>query len=137
MAVPLNKSKLKLKINSEEKVEALLQELYNDACKNIEQVQNEMNKLTNSVSLNDEAMDAKAKYAKAMNDFISSKDKAIGKKLDIARLMSEILKYNGNLKKTFDESEAVGDWEDLIVNSDKIKDQKTEDENKRNEYRIN
>lgn len=133
--VPLKK--YKLKINSPEKIEALLQELYNDACKNIEQVQNEMNKLTNSVSLNDEPMDTKAKYAKAMNDFIASKDKAIGKKLDIARLMAEIIKFNGNLKKTFNESEAVGDWEELIVNSDKIKDPETEDDNKRREYRIN
>lgn len=133
--VPLKR--YKLKINSPEKIEALLQELYNDACKNIEQVQNEMNKLTNSVTLNDEPMDAKAKYAKAMNDFIASKDKAIAKKLDIARLMAEIIKFNGNLKKTFDESEAVGDWEDLKVNSDKFSDPEPEEENKRREYRIN
>ena len=134
MAVPLKK--YKLKINSPEKIEVLLQELYNDACKNIEQVQNEMNKLTNSVNLNDEAMDAKAKYAKAMNDFITSKDKAIGKKLDIAKLMTEILKFNGNVAKTFAESEAVGDWEDLIVNSKENEEKQEEPENKRREYRI-
>lgn len=128
--------KYKLKINSEEKLEALLQELYNDACKNIEQVQNEMNKLTNSVSLNDEAMDAKAKYAKAMNDFIASKDKAIGKKLDIAKLMAEVLKFNGNVKRTFDESEAVGDWDELITNSGSASETKPEDNNRR-DYRIN
>lgn len=128
--------KYKLKINSEEKLEALLQELYNDACKNIEQVQNEMNKLTNSVSLNDEAMDAKAKYAKAMNDFIASKDKAIGKKLDIAKLMAEVLKFNGNVKRTFDESEAVGDWDELITNSGSASEIKPEDNNRR-DYRIN
>lgn len=134
MAVPLKK--YKLKINSPEKIEVLLQELYNDACKNIEQVQNEMNKLTNSVNLNEEAMDAKAKYAKAMNDFITSKDKAIGKKLDIAKLMTEILKFNGNVAKTFAESEAVGDWEDLIVNSKENEEKQEEPENKRREYRI-
>jgi hypothetical protein len=134
MAVPLKK--YKFKINSPEKIEVLLQELYNDACKNIEQVQNEMNKLTNSVNLNDEAMDAKAKYAKAMNDFITSKDKAIGKKLDIAKLMTEILKFNGNVAKTFAESEAVGDWEDLIVNSKENEEKQEESENKRREYRI-
>jgi len=133
--VPLKK--YKLKINSPEKIEVLLQELYNDACKNIEQVQNEMNKLTNSVNLNDEAMDAKAKYAKAMNDFITSKDKAIGKKLDIAKLMTEILKFNGNVSKTFAESEAVGDWEDLIVNAKENDGKPVEIENKRREYRIN
>lgn len=133
--VPLKK--YKLKINSPEKIEVLLQELYNDACKNIEQVQNEMNKLTNSVTLNDEAMDAKAKYAKAMNDFITSKDKAIGKKLDIAKLMTEILKFNGNVSKTFSESEAVGDWEDLIVSAKENDGKPVEVENKRREYRIN
>ena len=135
MQQPLKK--FKLKINSPEKVEALLQELYNDACKNIEQVQNEMNKLTNSVSLNEEAMDAKAKYAKAMNDFITSKDKAIGKKLDIARLMAEIIKFNGNVKKTFDESETVGDWESLIVSGGNTEAKNTDDENNRRDYRIN
>jgi hypothetical protein len=133
--VPLKK--YKLKINSPEKIEVLLQELYNDACKNIEQVQHEMNKLTNSVNLNDEAMDAKARYAKAMNDFITSKDKAIGKKLDIAKLMTEILKFNGNVSKTFSESEAVGDWEDLIVNAKENDGKPVEIENKRREYRIN
>lgn len=133
--VPLKK--YKLKINSPEKIEALLQELYNDACKNIEQVQNEMNKLANSVSLNDEAMDARAKYAKAMNDFIASKDRAIGKKLEIAKLMAEIIKFNGNVKKTFSEGEVVGDWEDLIVNSDKLSDTNDDDSENKRSYRIN
>lgn len=133
--VPLKK--YKLKINSPEKIEILLQELYNDACKNIEQVQNEMNKLTNSVTLNDEAMDAKAKYAKAMNDFITSKDKAIGKKLDIAKLMTEILKFHGNVGKTFAESEAVGDWDDLIAHAKENQPNQEDNENKRREYRIN
>jgi hypothetical protein len=82
-------------------------------------------------------MDAKARYAKAMNDFITSKDKAIGKKLDIAKLMTEILKFNGNVSKTFSESEAVGDWEDLIVNAKENDGKPVEIENKRREYRIN
>ena len=88
----------KLKINSSQKIEELLQELYDEADKNIVEIQNEMNKLANSVQLDAEIVDAKAKYAKAMNDFITNKDKAIGRKLDIAKLMSEILKFNVNLK---------------------------------------
>ena len=85
----------KLKLNSAQKIEELLQELYDEADKNIVEIQNEMNKLANSVQLDQEIVDAKAKYAKAMNDFITNKDKAIGRKLDIAKLMSEILKFNG------------------------------------------
>ena len=52
MAVSLKKYQLRL--NSSEKIETLLQELYNEACKNIEAVQLEMNKLSNSMNLNEE-----------------------------------------------------------------------------------
>jgi hypothetical protein len=111
MAVkPLKRYKLKL--NSAEKIEELLQELYNETCKNIEAIQNEMNKLSNSINLNNEIVDSKTKYAKAMNDYISNKDKAIGRKLDIAKLMSEILKYNGNIKLTVTEGN-IPDWQQI------------------------
>lgn len=102
----------KLKLNSVEKIEELLQELYEEADKNIVEIQNEMNKLANSVELNKEIVDAKAKYAKAMNDFITNKDKAIGRKLDIAKLMSEILKFNGNVKLAVTEGE-LPDWQEI------------------------
>ena len=104
--------KYKLKLNSTQKIEELLQELYEEADKNIVEIQNEMNKLANSVQLDQEIVDAKAKYAKAMNDFITNKDKAIGRKLDIAKLMSEILKFNGNVKLAVTEGE-IPDWDEI------------------------
>ena len=104
--------KYKLKLNSAEKIEELLQELYEESDKNIVEIQNEMNKLSNSVQLSEEIVDAKAKYAKAMNDYISNKDKAIGRKLEIAKLMSEILKYNGNIKQAVAEGE-IPDWQEI------------------------
>ena len=104
--------KYKLKLNSAQKIEELLQELYEEAYKNIVEIQNEMNKLANSVQLDQEIVDAKAKYAKAMNDFITNKDKAIGRKLDIAKLMSEILKFNGNVKLAVTEGE-IPDWDEI------------------------
>ena len=104
--------KYKLKLNSAEKIEELLQELYDEADKNIVEIQNEMNKLSNSVRLSEEIVDAKAKYAKAMNDYISNKDKAIGRNLDIAKLMSEILKFNGNVKMAVAEGE-IPDWQEI------------------------
>lgn len=125
--------KFKIKINSAERIESLLQELYNESCKNVEQIQTEMNKLSNSIKLNDESLDSKTKYAKAMNDFIANKDKAIGRKMEIAKLMTEIFKYNGNLNKTFSESEAVGDWSALI---DKVKETEPNTSDKRREYSI-
>ena len=102
----------KLKLNSAQKIEELLQELYDEADKNIVEIQNEMNKLANSVQLDQEIVDAKAKYAKAMNDFITNKDKAIGRKLDIAKLMSEILKFNGNVKLAITKGD-IPDWDEI------------------------
>lgn len=123
--------RFKLKLNSTEKIEQLLQELYNESCKNIEEIQIQMNKLQNSVMLNDEIMEAKAKYAKAMNDFITNKDKAIGRKLEIAKLMSEIMKYNGDVNKAFNEGNQ------MLFDIDAIKDQLLEeDKNKVQEYRM-
>ena len=104
--------KYKLKLNSAQKIEELLQELYDEADKNIVEIQKEMNKLANSVQLDQEIVDAKAKYAKAMNDFITNKDKAIGRKLDIAKLMSEILKFNGNVKLAVTEGD-IPDWDEI------------------------
>ena len=127
----------KLKLNSVDKVEELLQELYNETCKNIEQIQNEMNKLSSSIVLANEAIDAKTKYAKAMNDFMTNKDKALGRKLDIAKLMAEVLKFNGDLKKTMDESEAVGDWGDFINSLNEMKgDKDAPDANEVIEYKL-
>lgn len=126
----------KLKLNSPEKIEELLQELYNESCKMIEEIQQQMNKLTSSVSLNDEIMDAKTKYAKSINDFIVSKDKAIGRKLDIAKLMSEILKYNGNVKKASENSDIFGNcgWEELHKMAED--DTEINDDNNVKEYKL-
>jgi hypothetical protein len=136
MAVkPLKRYKLKL--NSAEKIEELLQELYNETCKNIEAIQNEMNKLSNSINLNNEIVDSKAKYAKAMNDFITNKDKAIGRKIEIAKLMSEILKFNGNVSKTFEESEAVGDWSELMDMVNKNGNESNDKQDEKIEYKLN
>ena len=118
------KKDYKLKLNSVEKIEELLQELYNETNRMVNEIQEQMNKLSSSVSLNQEPMDAKAKYSKAMNDFLSNKEKAISRKLDIAKLMSEILKFNGNMKAVVQESEM--DW-------DAFKDTLYETENETNQ----
>lgn len=101
-----------VKLNSPQKIEELLQQLYDESDRIIVEIQTEMNKLANSIDLSQEIVDGKAKYAKAMNDYLSNKDKAIGRKLDIAKLMSEILKYNGNVKLALNEGE-VPDWDEF------------------------
>lgn len=103
-----------LKINSSEKLEELLQELYDEACWNVQTVKNEMNRYVTSTNLNEETSDSKAKIGKITNDFVSNMDKALGRKLEIAKLMHEIIKYHGNAQKAIDESENIGDWGDVL-----------------------
>ena len=105
----------KLKLDSKEKIEELLQEIYAEACKNIEEAQNEINKITHSTDLNNEIIDGKAKYAKAINDFIATKDKAIARKFEIAKLMTEVIKFNGNIQQAFTEGDVPGNWDDFVV----------------------
>ena len=82
--------KLKIEINDIQNIRDLLQETYKLADEQIIQAQNEINKLSNATKLQDEVMDSKSKYAKAINDYLGMKDKAIAKKLDSAKILSEI-----------------------------------------------
>ena len=99
--------KMQIKLNSVEKIEQLLQEAYNLTCKQINDIQNEMNKLSNSCNLSDVTIEEKTKYAKAMNDFIVSREKAITKKVDIAKLMAEIVKHNGDISDTLNDKNSM------------------------------
>lgn len=97
-------AKYKVVINSLDNVRELLQEAYNQADEQLIQSQNEISKLSSSTKLSEEIMESKAKYAKAMNDYLGMKDKAISKKIEIARLLSEICKHNGEINKGNEDS---------------------------------
>lgn len=99
--------KMQIKLNSTEKIEQLLQEAYDLTCKQINDIQNEMNKLSNSCNLSDVTIEEKTKYAKAINDFIGSREKAISKKFEIAKLMAEIVKHNGDVAGTLNDKNAM------------------------------
>ena len=93
-------AKLKIEINDPSVIRNLLQEAYMLAEEQVTQAQNEINKLANATKLQEEVMDSKAKYAKAINDYLSIKDKAISKKIEIAKLLNEIIEHGGNLGET-------------------------------------
>ena len=88
--------KYKIRLNSTDKVEELLQEIYDQACRQLNEIQVEINKLTNSTNLAEVDMDTKAKYSKAMHDFIGDKTKAISAKFEIAKFMGELIKHGGD-----------------------------------------
>ena len=100
-------AKYKVTVNSVDNIRDLLQITYMLADEQLVQAKNEINKLANSTNLQDEIMDAKQKYAKAINDYLSIKDKAISKKLEIAKLLSEILKHNGDVDSTLNDTNAM------------------------------
>lgn len=91
--------KYKVKVNNLEKIEELLQETYDLACKQQAVIQSEMNKISVTTKVNDLDIEGKEKYAKAMQNYISLQQKSISQKMDIAKLMSEIVKNNGDAEK--------------------------------------
>ena len=95
------------KINDINNVRDLLQECYELADSQIVQAQNEINKLANSTRLQDEIMESKSKYAKAINDYLKIKNDAITRKLEISKLLTEIVKHNGSLEDTIKDKDAT------------------------------
>ena len=100
--------KLKIELNDLQNIRDLLQNAYNLAEEQIVQAQNEINKLSNATQLQDETIEGRTKYAKAINDYLGMKDKAIGKKLDIAKILTEIQKYNGDVKAALESNGSQG-----------------------------
>ena len=130
-------ARYKVELNSSENLKNLLQETYELADAQLVQAQNEINKLSNSTNLQDEIMDAKQKYSKAINDYLSIKDKAISKKLDIAKMLSEIIKYNGNVENALSDSQAQ---KNTSFNFDKIREiinGSTDENNKTETIKLN
>ena len=99
--------KLKIELNDTQNIRDLLQEAYKLADEQLIQAQNEINKMSNATKLQEEAMDAKAKYGKIINDYLAIKDKAISKKLDIAKLLTDIYHFKGNVKDALENGEAA------------------------------
>jgi hypothetical protein len=114
--------KYKVELYSPDNIKQLLQETYRLADEQLIQAQNEMDKLANSTKLEEEVMDAKQKYSKAMNDYMGVKDKAISKKMEIAKLLSELLNsYKNNSQGITDASGGVKQTFDLTKIKEMVK----------------
>lgn len=111
--------KLKIQLNDKNNLKDLLQETYMLASEQIIQAQNEINKLANSTMLEEEPMEAKSKYSKAINDYLGIKDKAISKKIDIAKILNDIYVHNGDLADALNKNEQA--ISDMPFNFDDIK----------------
>jgi hypothetical protein len=96
--------KFKIELNSADNLRDLLQEIIELADEQLNQTQNEINKLVTSTDLKNEVMDGKAKYSKALNDYLGIKDKAMSKKIEVARILNEVMAHNGDIKAAMAES---------------------------------
>lgn len=120
-------AKYKINVNDVDNIRDLLQETYNVADSQLKQSQDEITKLANSTRLVDEPMDSKSKYMKAISDLLTIKDKAISKKIEIAKLLTEIYKHNGDINSALDESSVTSsigiDFKKIreLVNNNNIK----------------
>ena len=111
--------KLKIELNDTQNIRDLLQETYRLADEQIVQAQNEINKLSVATQLQDEPMEARSKYAKAINDYLGLKDKAISKKIEIAKILADIYHHNGDAKGALEGNEAA--LNEMAFNFDDIK----------------
>ena len=98
----------KVELNSADNLRDLVQNVIDLADSQINQAQGEIEKLKKSTDLTQEAMDGKSKYAKAVNDYLSLIDKAMAKKLDIAKLLNEVMAHNGDIKAAMEETQKQG-----------------------------
>jgi hypothetical protein len=128
------KKKYTVKLNNSDKIEQLLQETYNLACQQYTQIQTEINKIANTTKLNELDIDGKEKYGKIMNNYIALQQKAITQKFDIAKLMSEIVKHNGDIKGALDATKNVPTTLDISALRELAKKASTQGESETQEY---
>lgn len=110
--------KLKIQINDAHNIRDLLQEAYYLASEQIIQAQNEINKMANATQLQEESIDGKSRYGKIINDYLGLKDKAISKKIEIAKILTDIYHHNGDVQGVLEGNEAI---KDTSFNFDDIK----------------
>ena len=98
----------KVELNSADNLRDLVQNIIDLADTQINQAQSEIEKLKKSTDLTNEVMDGNSKYAKSINDYLSVIDKAMAKKIDIAKLLNEVMSHNGDVKAAMEESKKQG-----------------------------
>lgn len=94
------RKKNKIKLNDVSSVENLLQETYIDACNQIVNAQQVIDYLTLNVKTTD--IDEMTKLAKERTNALKLKETAAKMKLEIGKLMNEIIKHNGSLEDAID-----------------------------------
>lgn len=88
------KKKQEVKVNSNESLEGLMQETYNDACLQISEAQKYINEMTFGTTLVD--VDDVTKVTREKAGLLKIKDSAIRIKLELTKLQNDVLKNSGD-----------------------------------------
>jgi hypothetical protein len=113
------RKKLNVDLTSIESLQELMQEVYYDACGQVKEAQNTINKLTSSAEPED--VDDHTKIAKAKTDALKIKDSAIKIKLDVGKLQNDVLKQSGDLSDGIEGIKDVEKGQDTLASFDLIK----------------
>jgi hypothetical protein len=103
--------RLSIEVNNNNSLQGLMQEVYNNACNQINDAQKVINEL--GASAVPDEIDDFAKIAKAKTDALKVKDSAIKIKLDVGKLQSDIIKYGGDIKTVYAENKDIVDKDDF------------------------
>ena len=114
----------------------MLQETYDLATRQTNQIQEEINKIANVTVINELDIEGKEKYAKIMSNYITLQQKAIQQKLEISKLMTEIIKHNGDVNKALNETPGVGNILDFAKLKQLAKDANTQSNPGQEEYSL-
>jgi hypothetical protein len=97
---------LKIRLTNKKSVETLLQEVYNDACLQVIDVNNTINELKKTFEPED--INELALITKEKSTLLKVKDSAIKIKLDVGRLLSDIMKKGGDIEEVNEMRKAEG-----------------------------
>lgn len=128
--------KYKVKLNNVDKIEELLQETYDLACQQYTTIQNEINKIMGTTVVKDLDIDGKEKYGKIMKEYLTLQQKSVIIKMDIAKLMGEIVKNHGDVNKSLAADGVKKGSLDISKLRKIAKDVNTSSENEKEEYCI-
>jgi hypothetical protein len=79
------------------------------------QIQGELNKITDSITLKDVSIDEMAEYIKAVNALLVSKNNALKLKMDCFKIISDLLKNGGDLDATAGKINSKGSGFDVLA----------------------
>jgi len=97
-------ARTKIIINDLEALQILLQEQYERATKQCKEAQDELGILKSAQPLKDMTPEEAAKISKAKKDYMDIKLKATAMINDVAKLMADVVKHQGNVKEALDDA---------------------------------